>query len=1050
MNLTKLSIKRPSVIIVIFSLIAVFGVICLRTLGYELIPNMSMPVITVTTEYPGAAPSEVENQVTKPIEDGLSSMNNIDNIQSKSYLGTSLVQIHFKQGTDVDVMLQEAQRDIEKIKKDLPDDAKNPSLGKISPSDSPIMTIAINSSMPKTELYQKVKDVYLPIIQQVKGVAEVTMLGGEQREIRVNVNKDRLKYYNLSILQVTEAIKSANLEFPTGKIKGSDEQLLVKLAGKFTSLDDIKNLVVYTNPNGKQVRVSDVADVKDGVKEITSIARYNGENGIAITIKKTIDGNTVDISREVNKKFRALEAENQNTNLRFTTISDDSIITNKSVNSVLNDLGLAIILVALIMYVFLHNVRNSLIVIISIPTSLVSAFIMMTLMGYTLNLMTLLGMTLVIGILVDDSIVVLENIQKHMEMGKNKVQASYDGIREITFAAVTITIVIVVVFIPLTFMQSVVAELLRAFSYTVAFTTLMSLFTSLTLTVFLSSRFARIEEIKKDKNVVHKFLGFFENILKRGTDFYGKVLDWSLSHKTIVLGIIVLLFVATGAMLRMGILGQELFSSGDQGKFRISFEFAKNTTVLQNNLKMQEIEQSILSRPEVKYVFSNIGGPRLGMGGMGFGVENESELTVQLIDEDQRPKIPTETYMGNLRKEIESKYPSIKLNTSVVGIADISNSAIEIILVGDDYEKLFKEADHLKNIVDRTPGAIDSKISVEALGSPELAIEMDNDKMASLGLSTAIVGGTIQNALSGNDDSKYRENGTDYDIRINFDAFDRKNPDDLKEIQFINKFGKQVQLSQFANVNRSAGPNMLERRDRRTSITITAGKLGRSDGLIVNDIKEELKKDPIDPAVSLIWGTSNQTMGDTFASLIIAMLVSLIMIYFILVILFDSFMYPIAIIFSIPVALIGAFLALNLSMSSISIFSLLGILMLLGLVSKNAILIVDFFVKLKESGMPYREALIEAGKLRMRPILMTTIAMVFGMIPVANAKGADAEWKNGLALVLIGGLLSSMAITVILVPIICYYIDRAEEKFGWKKHTVKDEEFTGAGSESAS
>jgi HAE1 family hydrophobic/amphiphilic exporter-1 len=1050
MNLTKLSIKRPSVIIVIFSLIAVFGVICLRTLGYELIPNMSSPIITVTTEYPGAAPSEVQNQITKPIEDGLSGMNNIDYMQSKSYSGASVVMVFFKQGTNVDVMLQEAQRDLEKIKKDLPDDAKNPSLGKISPSDFPIMTIAINSSMPKTELYQKVKDVYLPIIQQVKGVAEVTMLGGEQREIRVNVNKDRLKYYNLSILQVTEAIKSANLEFPTGKIKGSDEQLLVKLAGKFTSLDDIKNLVVYTNPNGKQVRVSDVADVKDGVKEITSIARYNGENGIAITIKKATDGNTVDISREVNQKLRTIEAENQNTNLRFTTISDDSIITNKSVNSVLNDLGLAILLVALVMYIFMHNIRNSLIVIISIPTSLVSAFIMMYLMGYTLNLMTLLGMTLVIGILVDDSIVVLENIQRHMEMGKNKVQASYDGIKEITFAAITITIVIVIVFIPLTFIQSVISEVLRAFSYTVAFTTLMSLFTSLTLTVFLSSRFARIEEIKKDKNVVHKFLGFFENTLKRGTDFYGKVLDWSLSHKTIVLGIIVLLFVGTGAMLRMGILGQELVATGDQGKFRISFEFAKNTTVLQNNLKMQEIEQSILSRPEVKYVFSNIGGPRLGMGGMGFGVENESELTVQLIDEDQRPKIPTETYMGNLRKEIESKYPGIKLNTSVVGIADISMSAIEIILVGDDYEKLFKEADHLKNIVDRTPGAIDSKISVEALGSPELAIEMDNDKMASLGLSTAIVGGTIQNALSGNDDSKYRENGTDYDIRINFDAFDRKNPDDLKEIQFINKFGKQVQLSQFANVNRSAGPNMLERRDRRTSITITAGKLGRSSGLIANDIKEELKKDPIDPSVNLFWGTSNKAMGETFSSLILAMLVSIIMIYFILVILFDSFTYPIAIIFSIPVAVIGAFLALNLSMSSLSAFSMLGMLMLLGLVSKNAILIVDFFVKLKESGMPYRKALIEAGKLRMRPILMTTIAMVFGMIPVAIAKGADAEWKNGLALVLIGGLLSSMAITVILVPIICYYIDRAEEKFGWKKHTVKDEEFTGAGSESAS
>lgn len=1039
MNLSKLSIKRPSAIIVIFSLVAIFGLLCWKNLGYELIPNMSMPIITVTTEYPGAAPSEVENQVTKRIEDALSGMNNIDDMESKSYSGASMVIVRFNQGTNVDVMLQEAQRNIEKIKMNLPDDAKSPSLGKISPSDFPIMTIAVNSSMPKTELYQKVKDDYLPIIQQVKGVAEVTMLGGEQREILINVNKDKLKYYNLSILQITQAIKSANLEFPTGKIKGNSEQLLVKLAGKFESIDDIKNLSVYSLPGGKQIKISDVAEVKDGVKEITSIARFNGENGIAIIIKKASDGNTVQISKKVNESLRFLEKENQNSNLRFTTISDDSIITNKSVNSVLKDLILAVILVALIMYIFMHNIRNSLIVIVSIPISLVSAFIMMNLMNYTLNLMTLLGMTLVIGILVDDSIVVLENIQRHMEMGKNKLLASYDGIREITFAAITITLVIVIVFIPLTFINSVVSDVLRAFSYTVAFTTLMSLLTSLTLTVFLSSRFAKIEEKKEDKNIIHKFLGHFERLLNRGTEAYGKVLDWSLSHKAIVTMAVIILFAATGLMMKMGILGQELVASGDQGKFRLTFEFAKNTTVKQNNFVMQEIEHSILSRPEIEYVFSNIGGAKLGQAGLGFGVENESELTIQMTDESKRPKISTETYMADLRKEIEQKYPGVKLNSNVVGITDFGTNAIEITLVGDNYDKLFKEAEHVKKIIDYTPGAIDSKISVEALGSPELAIEMDNEKMANLGLNTATVGGTIQNALSGNSDSKYRENGTDYDIRVNLDAFDRKNPDDLKEIQFINKTGRQIQLSQVANVTRSAGPNMLERRDRRTSITITAGKLGRSNGLIANDITEALKKDPIDPSINFLWGSGNKAQGDTFGSLGMAMLVSIIMIYFILVILFDSFLYPIAIVLSMPLALIGAMLALNLSMSSMSIFSLLGILMLLGLVSKNAILIVDFFVKLKNKGMHYREALIEAGKLRMRPILMTTFAMVFGMIPVAIAKGADAEWKNGLALVLIGGLLSSMFLTVIIVPILCYIFDRLKEKFGWQKN--KEENF---------
>ena len=1035
MNLTQLSIKRPSAIIVIFSLIAIFGILTLNKLGTELLPDMSTPIVVVTTEYPGAAPSEVENQITKKIEDGLSSLNNIDYMSSKSLSGASIVMANFKIGTNVDVTMQEAQRNIDKIRRDLPADSKNPTLVKNSPGDLPIMMITVNSNLPKSELYQKVKDDYLPVIQQVKGVSEVNLLGGEKREVRVNVNKDKLNHYGLSILQITQAVNSANLEFPTGKIKSDNEQLVVKLAGKFESLDDLRNLVVFGPPSGTPVRVNDVAEVKDGIVELTSIARYNGENGMAVLIKKSPDGNTVDISDKVTESLKIIESENKESNLKFTIIGDDSVVTNKSVNSVIFDLILAVLLVAFIMYVFMHNIRNSIIVVISIPISLISAFIMMNVMNYSLNLMTLLAMTLVIGILVDDSIVVLENIQRHMEMGKDKITATYEGIKEITFAAVTITIVIVVVFLPLTFMQSIVSEVMRQFALTVAFTTLMSLFSSLTLTVFLSSRFAKIDEKKDLANPVHRLLAKFERLLQRGADFYGKALDWALSHKTVVFGILIALFAATVMIMKMGILGQELMASGDQGKFRMTFEFSKNTTVQQNNLIMQNIEQRILSRPEVKYVFANVGGPKQGLGGSGFGLENESELTIQLKDGKEQIDIPTEKYMENLRNEISEKYPGVKLTTTLIGIVDLSSAAVEIILLGDNYDVLFKESEKVKNIIDNTPGAIDSKISVDISGNPELSIDLDNEKMSDFGLTTAIVGGTIQNALSGNHDSKYRENGIDYDIRINFDAFDRKNPDDLREIQFLNKTGGRVQLSQFANVQRSAGPNMLERYNRRTSITITANNLGRSNGLIVNDIIDALKKDPIDPSVMLTWGRLNKTQDETFASLGFAILLSIIMIYFILVILFDNFLYPLAILFSIPASLVGSLLALNLSMSSMSIFSLLGILMLLGLVAKNAILIVDFYVKLKQQGMHYRKALIEAGKLRMRPILMTTIAMIFGMIPVAIAKGADAEWKNGLAFVLIGGLLSAMIITVILIPVLCYIIDTVKEKFARKKAT---------------
>jgi len=1032
MNLTQISIKRPSVIIVIFSLLILGGLFCYNYLGYELLPPLTSPTITVTTVYPGAAPGEVENQVTKKIEDAMAGLNNIDNIMSKSLDNASVVIVNFYAGTNIDLMLQDAQRKIDQVRKDLPKDALAPMLKKVSPNDLPVMTLSVTSNMPEPELYQKVEDVYLPQMQQIKGVADIVLLGGEKREIRINVNKDKLKYYRLSLLQVTQAVNMANLEFPTGKVKGSEEQLTVKLAGKFTSLDDIKNLVVFTPPMGNPIRISDIAEVKDGIKETESISRYNGKNGIALLIKKSFDANNVEISEKVQEKLKLIENENKDANVKFIVIDDTSIITKKSVNAVLKDLAIAVILVTLIMLLFLHSFRNAINVMVSIPASLISSFVMMYFLNFSLNLMSLLGMTLVVGILVDNSIVVLENIQRHLEMGKDKVTATIDGVKEITFSVITITIVIVVVFLPVTFLKTMIADVLRQFAYTVAFATSISLLASLTLTPWLSSRFSKLEHLNP-KNPYHLFLIKFEKMLKGLIEFYAKSLKWSLSHKTIVLGVIVLLFAGTGLMMKMGILGQEMFSMGDQGKFRLTFEFSKSTTVTQNNLNMQEIERYIKSKPEVESIFANIGGPKTGYGSTGFGLENESELTVQLKPESEREKITTEKYMLNLRKELEQKYSGIKYTSSIVGIVGIAMAPIEITLTGDNYETLFPVAQRLKKIIDNVPGSIDSKISVEEKGNPELRINMDNEKMAKFRLNTAIVGGTIQNALSGNDDSKYRENGTDYKIRIMLDAFDRKNPDDLKEIGFINNMGQQFQLSQFADVQRSAGPTLLERRDRRTSITVTAYNLGRGDGSIANDIKTEIQKDDVLKSTSILWGGMIKIQNESFGSLGMAMLIALIIIYFVMILLFDDFLYPFVILFSIPVALIGALLALNLTLSNLAIFSILGMLMLLGLVSKNAILLVDFTNQLKKKGMYFKDALVEAGRLRLRPILMTTIAMAVGMIPVAIAKGADAEWKNGLAWVLIGGLISSMILSVYLIPILYYYIDSAKEKIFKKK-----------------
>lgn len=1027
MNITELSIKRPSLVIVLFSILTLGGLFSYNLLPYELLPDMAQPVLTATTVYPGAAPGEVQNEVTEKIEDALSGLDNIDDIQSKSLENASIVIVNFKGGTDLDKAIQDAQQKIENVRKDLPDDAEPPVLSKISPSDQPIMQISANSALPNQVFYQKVEDDILPQIQQIKGVAEISLLGGEQREIRINVDHDKLTYYGLSLLQVTQAIGQANVEIPAGKMKAPTEQMTVKLAGKFSTVDDIRNLTVFTPPGGTAVRLQDLAEVSDGLRDAESIARYNGQAGIGISIKKSSDANAVEVSRQVRAKLTQLEESYSADRVHFVVADDSSIVTLKSVDAVVHDLFIAILLVAVVMLLFLHSLRNALMVLVSIPVSLISAFLMMYFLDYTLNLMTLLGMSLVIGILVDDSIVVLENIQRHLEMGKSRLQATLDGMKEIGFAAVAITLVIVCVFLPVTFLSTMVADVLRQFSYTVAFATLVSLLASFTLTPWLSSRFGKLEHLNP-KNPFQWFLLQFEKLLTGLNAWYGRAVEWTLSHKLAFGGLVAALFVGIGWVMGLGIMGEEMFAEGDQGKFRLRMEASKSTPLRQNNLVSQEIEQYLLQKPEVESVFANVGGPRAGVGSTGLGAENETELTVQLrTGESGANAVPTVQYMIGLQNELSARYPGVEFSASNVGIVGMATAPIEIILTGPDQTELLAAGQQLKRRIQNVPGANDVQVSVEDNGNPELRVELDREKMAQLGLNTLTVGATLRNAFAGNDDARFRDNGTEYDIRVQLDAFDRNNPDDVRRLSFVNNEGRIVQLGQFADIVPSAGPSQLERKDRQNSVTVSAFTIGRAPGTVAQDIDKMVAANPLPASVKMIWSGDIKRQQESFGAMGLAMLAALILIYLILVTLYDNFVYPLVVLFSIPVSLIGALLALNLSMTNMSIFTMLGMLMLLGLVAKNAILIVDFTNQLKARGKPFREAIVEASRERLRPILMTTIAMVVGMIPIAVAKGADAEWKNGLAWVLIGGLLSSMALTVFVVPVMYYLVDRVKE-----------------------
>jgi len=1021
MNITEISIKRPSLIIVLFSVFALLGIIGYKNLSYELMPDFNQPVVVIKTVYPGAEPNEVETSVSRKIEDALSNLEGVDYLVTKSLPNASIIIANLKYGTDLDKTMQDAQRYIDNIRKDLPKDILSPVMSKVSPNDLPIMSVSATSNLKPTEFYQKMKDDYLPQIQQLKGVAEITILGGEEREIQIKVDKEKLKLYKLSLYQVVEAVNRSGIDLPAGKLQTDTENNSLRLVGKFNTIQDVQNVQIAMPFPNSPVYVKDIAEVTDGIKEITSYSRFNGKTGIGLMIKKQGDANAVDVSKLIRDKFQSIEKQNASSDVQFIVTDDSTDNTIAAVNSVVFDLILAVILVSLVMLLFLRSFRNSLIVLVAIPTSLITAFAVMWLFGYTLNLMTLLAMSLIIGILVDDATVVLENIQRH---------AAMDGRMEIGFSALSITLVDVVVFLPILFLQVFVADMLKQFSVVVITSTLTSLLVGFTLTPWLASRIGKKEDLQPT-NFFNRFLLWFEHQLDQFIAWYGKTLNWVLNHKLIFTGFVLLLFVGTAAMMKQGIIGKELISTGDQGKFRFALEFDKSTSIQQNNLISNKIENYILKQPEVASVFSNVGGPSTGIGSLGVGSANKTEFTVQLKSKKETHNLSTEAFMRKLRNDLQKEYSGINFSMMALGLIPRS-APIEITLSGSDANQVMQTGNDLKAVIQNISGADNVRLSVEA-GSPELKVIPDKDKMQRLGLNTTYVGMNLRTAFTGNDDATLTENGTEYPVRIWLDKFSRKNEDDVKQLNIVNPMGIPIEVSQIANIERDNSPSLLERKDRQPAVTLTADALGRPSGTVADEVVAHIKNNPLPNGIQMTWGSDIKRQNDSFGALGSVLMISFLLIYLIMVALYDSYIYPLVALFAIPVAAIGAFLALNLSLSNLSLFALLGLIMLMGLVTKNSILIVDFTNQLKAEGKHYKEALITAGKERMRPILMTTLSMAIGMLPIALASGTAAEWKNGLAWVIIGGLLSSLALTVYLIPMVYDVVDTVKSKFNKKK-----------------
>jgi len=1018
-SIIETSIKRPLLILVVFTALVLGGLFSYTMLNLNLLPSFETPMLTVQTVYPGAGAAEVETSVTKKMEDALSTLENLKKISSTSMEGLSMISVELNEGANPDQAVQNAQRKINAIKSDLPSEILDPSIDKFSFDEIPIMNIAVSASLPAGEFYNLVENHIQPRLAKLPGVGSIQMTGGSEREIKVNIDADRLKAYNLSLLQVLQAVQTANMEVPAGNVEDANTVYSVRMAAKFSDLNELRNTVIATTPAGGKIKIMDVAEVEDGIATQTIINRIDGRDAIGISVKKQSDANAVKIADQVKAEIASMEKEYESSQVKFEIATDDSVFTRASSNAIVIDLILAVIIVSIVCFLFLHNTRSALMIMVAIPLSLIPTFIVLYVMGLSLNMMSLIALSLVVGIVVDDTIIVIENMFSHMEKGKPKRQAALEGAKQILFTCLATTSVLVIVFLPLATTGGVIGGLLREFSVPIIVSIIFSLLVSYTVTPLLMSRFGKLPDDTR-QTLSARFSRAVENFFNTLQTEYSKILGGALKHKVTVVLVAVSLLVGSIALIPSGFVGTSFMPETDLSELTVELDMNPQVTIYQNNQLTMQVEQIIRDRPEVERVYTNVGQSSTN------ARNNFTTIAVKLVGKDKRNESVEE--MASVLKADIMQIPGVRARVTPKDLAGNSAQPLQFIVQGTDMDKVQETANMVLDVIRKTPGTADAKFSIDD-PRQEVQVNVNRDKMTTLGLKISDVGSTLRVALNGNDDSKYNENDFEYRIRVGVDNFDRTKAEDVSKLTFLNKDGKLIQLSQFADISYGLGASALERTDRIHSVTVRSDVVGRPMGTVGAEISAAIEGN-VPEGVTVRAGGQLEQQSTAFSSLALALLAAIILIYLIMVVLYNSLLDPVIIMLSIPLALIGALLALALTMNSLDIFTIIGMIVLIGLVAKNAILLVDFTNQLKrEQHLSTFDALVEAGKGRLRPIMMTAFSTIFGMLPLAIASGNGAELKNGMAWVIIGGMASSMLLTLVVVPVVYYAFDKVRERF---------------------
>ncbi|MGE0101600.1 MAG: efflux RND transporter permease subunit [Blastocatellales bacterium] len=1031
MKIPELAVGRPITVYMITSVIVLLGAISFSRLPVDLMPEMQNPTLTVRAEYPGVAPQEMENMVTRPLESALSSAPGIYRLTSTSSEGSSNVRVQFDWGVNIDEATNEIRTRIDRVRGALPEGVEPPTIFKFDTSQFPIMYLGVSSDMDPRDLRTLLEKDIQPRIERIPGVAAVDIRGGLRREIHVSLSAEKLRSYNLSVNQIVNILRTENANRPVGPVDEGKYEVLLRSEGEFKNVDQIRNVVV-TSRGGTPIYMKDVADVQDTHEEIRQVVRIDNKPGLRFSIRKQSGSNTVVVAEKVREDLDKISKSFPG--ISIWPIMDQSKFITQSINNVRSAAISGSILAIFILLIFLRNLRSTMIVAVSIPIAVIGTFALMYFNNFTLNTMSFGGLALGVGMLVDNAIVVLENIFRHREYGMTHKEAAVAGSSEVASAIVSSTLTTVAVFVPLVFLSGMTGMTFKELSYVVTFSLMASLLVALTLIPVLCSKYLRVRPPdEKSHPFLNKIIQRSGGMLESLDENYQKAIHWALANrKTVVFGA-VLLFL--GSLTLIPLIGFELMPETDENEIRVSIELAPGTRMEVTDKISKQVEDKIRKLvPETERLMAEVGG-----GGWQSSQTNSSDIRVQLVDKSKRTR-SSQDIVNALRPQLNLG-PGVLVRARSSGgqfmmrMGNQGGERVSVEIRGFDMVQASDIAKQVKDVIDGIPGITDSNISRRE-GMPEVVLTVDRTKAATLGINASDVANTLETVVGGRRASQFRQDGEEFNILVRLDESQRTDMKHLDQISIVTPSGQSVPIGNLVTMQRREGPLSIERQDQERLVRVTAGYANRDLGSIMSDIDTELSKMSMPSGFSVNYGGEFEEQQKSFKELLFSLALAIILVYMVMAAQFESLRDPLIILFSIPLAVIGVAMILFLTETTFSMQAFIGVIMLAGIVVNNAIVLIDYMnVLRRRDGLLLRHAVELAGRRRLRPILMTTLTTVLGLVPMALGVGEGSELQAPMARVVIGGLITSTLITLIFIPTIYTMI---EERGLREKVTEKD------------